>query len=436
MRVRVSLAAAAAVAAVSAPAAAQTEIQWWHAMGGALGEKVDEIAATYNEVQDQCRVEAVYRGDYTETMTAAISAFRAGEQPHVVQVFEVGTATMMAAEGAIYPVHALMADTGEAFDPDVYLPAVISYYTTPDGELLSLPFNSSTPVLWYNKDAFETAGLDPEDPPETWAEVEEYSRQLMEAGFECGFSSGWQSWVHIENMSAWHDQPIGTLENGFAGLGTELVVDNDLITRHVADLGRWAQEGIFEYGGRRGDSLPLFVTGRCPMWLNSSAYYAGITAQAEFDFGIAMLPRYDDVAAAPQNSIIGGATLWVLRGHEDEEYQCVADFFSHLSSPEVQADWHQDTGYVPITTAAYELSQAMGFYEENPGTDVAIRQLSLNEPTPNSRGLRFGNFVQIRDIINEELEAVWAGDQSAEEALDAIVERGNALLRRFEEANS
>ncbi len=437
MRMGLGVAAAAAVlAGASGPAAAQTQIQWWHAMGGALGQKVDEIAAGYNEVQDQCRVEAVYRAAYTETMTAAIAAFRAGQQPHVVQVFEVGTATMMAAEGAVYPVHALMADTGQEFDPDAYLPAVISYYTTPAGELLSLPFNSSTPVLWYNRDAFETAGLDPEDPPETWAEVEDYSRQLMAAGFECGFSSGWQSWVHIENMSAWHDQPIGTLENGFAGLGTELVVDNALITRHIADLGRWAQEGIFEYGGRRGDSLPLFVTGRCPMWLNSSAYYAGIAEQAEFDFGIAMLPRYDDVAAAPQNSIIGGATLWVLRGHEDEEYQCVADFFSYLSSPEVQADWHQDTGYVPITTAAYELSRSMGFYEENPGTDVAIRQLSLNQPTPNSRGLRFGNFVQIRDIINEELEAVWAGGQSAEEALDAVVERGNALLRRFEEANS
>jgi sn-glycerol 3-phosphate transport system substrate-binding protein len=438
MRIVSTLAASAAALAIAAPASAQTEIQWWHAMGGALGETVDGIAAEFNATQDDYEVVPVYRGDYTETMTAAISAFRAGEPPHIVQVFEVGTATMMAAEGAIYPVHDLMADAGADFDPDAYLPAVKSYYTTPEGEMLSLPFNSSTPVLWYNRDAFEAAGLDPDSPPETWAEVEDASKALLESGMPCGFSSGWQSWVHLENMSAWHNQPIGTLANGFEGLGTELVFNdpNGVVVRQITDMANWIQEDIFVYGGRRGDSLPLFTTGECGMWLNSSAYYAGISDQADFEFGIAMLPHYDDVEGAPQNSIIGGATLWVLQGHPQEEYAGVAEFFNFLSSPEVQAEWHQTTGYVPITTAAYELSREQGFYEENPGTDVAIRQLSLNEPTENSRGLRFGNFVQIRDIINEQLERVWAGEATAQEALDAAVEQGNELLRRFEEANS
>ena len=168
------------------------------------------------------------------------------------------------------------------------------------------------------------------------------------------------------------------------------------------------------------------------MWMNSSAYYAAISDQADFEFGQSMLPYYDDVEGAPQNSIIGGATLWVLSGHPDEEYEAVAQFFDYLSSAEVQADWHQSSGYVPITTSAYDLSQEQGFYESSPGTDTAIKQLSLNEPTSNSKGLRFGNFVQVRDIINEELEAVWAGDKSAEDALNAAVERGNDLLRQFE----
>ncbi len=257
----------------------------------------------------------------------------------------------------------------------------------------------------------------------------------MDAGYECGFSIGWQSWVGIENFSAWHDSPIGTKQNGFGGLGTKLVFNNDLVTRHISDLRAWQQEDIFQYGGRRGESLPMFTNGKCAMWLNSSAYYGGIKAQADFDFGQAFLPHYDDVEGAPQNSIIGGATLWVLRGKDSEKYQGVAQFFDYLSQPDVQFTWHKDTGYVPITTAAYELAQEKGYYEENPGTDTAIKQLSLNQPTPNSKGLRFGNFVQIRDIVNEELEAVWSGDKSANEALDTAVERGNKLLRKFERQN-
>ena len=189
---------------------------------------------------------------------------------------------------------------------------------------------------------------------------------------------------------------------------------------------------LFKYGGRRGDSLPMFTNGECGMWMNSSAYYGSIKSQAGFEFGQTMLPLDTTLADAPQNSIIGGATLWVLEGHEEEEYKGTAKFLTYLSSPEVQAWWHQETGYVPITTAAYELSKEQGFYESNPGTDTAIQQLSLNTPTPNSRGLRFGNFVQVRDVINEELEAVWAGDKSATDALNAAAERGNTLLRKFE----
>ncbi|MDX1540564.1 MAG: sn-glycerol-3-phosphate ABC transporter substrate-binding protein UgpB [Geminicoccaceae bacterium] len=435
-RLLLSAATGLALLAASGSADAQTQIQWWHAMGGELGEKVKEIAENFNASQDEYQVVPTYKGDYTETMTSAIAAFRAGEQPHLLQVFEVGTATMMAAAEAIYPVYQLMADTGQEWDPDAYLPAVKSYYTTPEGEMLSLPFNSSTPVLWYNKDQFEQAGLDPESPPETWAEVEEAGKALQEAGVPCGISIGWQSWVLIENESAWHNQPIGTMANGFEGLGTELVFNqNEVTPRLVEMLGQWQDSKLFDYGGRRGDSLPKFTSGECGMWINSSAYYSDIKATVDFDFGIGMLPHFEDVEGAPQNSIIGGATLWVLAGHEDEDYAGVADFLSYLSSPEVQADWHQFTGYVPITTAAYELSKEQGFYDKNPGTDTAIKQLSLNEPTENSKGLRFGNFVQIRDIINEELEAVWAGQKDAQAALDEAASRGNDLLRRFEQQN-
>lgn len=428
--------AASALTVLAAPAFAEkAEVQFWHAMGGALGEIVDKFAADYNGTSETCQINAVYKGNYTENMTAAIAAFRAGEQPHVVQVFEVGTATMMAAEdkGAVYPVYKLMKDAGIDFDQSAYLPAVISYYTDTDNNLLSLPFNSSTPVLWYNKTALDAAGV---AVPTTWDEVEAAAKALKANGVAKPFSFGWQSWSNIENYSAWHNIEMGTQENGFAGLGTEFSFNNEAVVNHIQRIADMGKDGTFVYGGRRGDSRGQFVNGETALWINSSAYYGGFKKDiTDFEFGQTMLPLDTAVADAPQNSIIGGATLWVLNGHEKPEYACVADFFQFVSSPEQQAFWHQNTGYVPITTAAYDLSKEQGFYETDPGTDTAIKQLSLNEPTPASKGLRFGNFVQIRDVINEELEAVWAGDKDAQTAMDDAVKRGNALLRKFEAAN-
>jgi len=415
-------------------ASAVTEINWWHAMGGTNGERVNKIADDFNKSQSEYKVVPTFKGNYTETMTSAIAAFRAKKQPHIVQVFEVGTATMMAAKGAVYPVEQMMKDAGEKFDTNDFLPAVISYYQTPTGELLSMPFNSSTPVLWYNKDAFKKAGIS--KVPATWGEMKEASDKLRGAGYKCGFSFGYQSWVMAENFSAWHNIPMGTEENGFAGLNTKFSFDNAAVKKHWNNLADWSKDGTFKYGGRRGDSLPLFISGECAMWMNSSAYYGSIKTQAKFEFGQSMLPYYKDVISKPQNSIIGGATLWVLKGQKQDDYKGVAKFMTHLSSPEVQAWWHQGTGYVPITKAAYELSKKQGFYETSPGTDTAIKQLSLNTPTPASRGIRFGNFVQIRDVINEEMEAIWSGTKTADVGLADAVKRGDKLLRKFEKANN
>ncbi len=430
--------AALAVALSTSVTFAQTEITWWHAMGGELGTKLEEIASNYNASQSTYKVTPVFKGTYPETMTAAIAAFRANEQPHIVQVFEVGTGTMMAAEGAIYPVYQLMADTGQAFDPAAFLPTVVGYYTDTQGNMLSMPFNSSTPIMYYNKAIFEKAGLDPNTPPETWEQVEEFSKKIIESGAApCGFTTGWISWVHTENLSAWHNQPIGTLENGFGGLGTELTLNGPVQVKHWGNLKRWADEGIFQYGGPQGgnDAPPKFYAQECAIYYNSSASRAAVIANSkDFEVGFGMLPHYADTQ--PQNSIIGGATLWVLQGHTPEEYKGVADFFSYLSSPETQAGWHQFTGYLPITTAAYELGQSQGYYEANPGSDVAIKQITLNPPTANSKGLRFGNYVQIRDVIDQEFQELLGGSKDAQGALDAVVQRGNELIREFESANS
>jgi len=430
----ITLAAVAAFAG-SLPQAtlAATEIEWWHAMGGELGQKVNEIADGFNASQSDYVLKPVYKGNYTETMTAAIAAFRAKQQPAIVQVFEVGTASMMAAKGAIKPVYELMKEANEPFDPKNYLASVTGYYTDSAGNMLSMPFNSSTPVLYYNKTAFQKAGLDPNTPPATWPELEAASKKLQAAGYPCGFTTGWQSWVQIENFSAWHNVPIATKSNGFDGVDTELTINGPLQVRHIGAMAEWQKSKIFDYGGRRSDSAPKFYNQECAMYMNSSAAYAGVKNNTkDFEFGVGMLPYWPDVKGAPQNSIIGGATLWVLNGHGAEEYKGVAKFFTYLSSAEVQAGWHQFTGYLPITYAAYDLTKQQGFYDKNPGTDVAIKQMTLHEPTANSKGLRLGNFVQIRDVINEELEAVWAGTKTAQQGLDDAVARGNDLLRKFE----
>ncbi|HQS07576.1 MAG: sn-glycerol-3-phosphate ABC transporter substrate-binding protein [Rhizobiales bacterium 24-66-13] len=425
----------AAALAFAGPASAQTEIQWWHAMSGALGEKLEKIASDFNASQGEYKIVPVYKGSYPETMTGAIAAFRAKQHPAVVQVFEVGTATLMAAKGAVYPVYKLMADANEPFDPKVYLPSVTGYYSDTAGNMLSLPFNSSTAILYYNKDLFTKAGLDPNVPPKTWPEVEADARKLQAAGVPCGFTTQWPSWVNVENLSAWHNIPIGTKQNGMGGLDTVLEIANPLVEKHWTALAEWQKSKIYDYGGRQSKADPKFFSGECAISIGSSAARAAILANAKFDLGYGMMPYWPDVKGAPQNSIIGGASLWVLNGRPKEEYRGVAKFFTYLSRADVQAWWHQQTGYLPITQAAYDLSKSQGFYEKNPGTDISILQMTLNPPTENSKGLRFGSFVQIRDVIEEELEATLAGKKTPKEALAAAQSRGNEMLRAFEKAN-
>lgn len=433
-RAAFALLAGTAIAASAGGAIAQQriEIQWWHAMGGALGERVNEIAENFNKGQDKYKLVAVNKGSYPETLTAAMAAFRAGKAPHIVQVFEVGTGTMMASKAAIKPVYQLMQENGYKFDPGSYLSAVTGYYSTSDGKMLSFPFNSSTPVMYYNKDAFQKAGLDPNKPPKTWQEFEPVLKKLKAAGSTCPFQTNWQTWVQLENFSALHNVPFATKSNGFDGFDTELKFNSPLHVRHITNLANWMKEGLMVYGGRKNEANAKFVSGECAIHMESSAGYATFARGAKFKWGIAMLPYYSDVQGAPQNSIIGGASLWVLAKHKSAEYKGVAEFFDYLASTENQVWWHTKTGYLPITPMAYETTKAQGFYSANPGTDISVQQMTLKSPTGNSKGLRLGNFVQIRDVMDEELEAVWSGKKQPKEALDAAVERGNRLLRQFE----
>ena len=431
MSIRITALAAALLTSSSLSALAVTEIQWWHAMTGANNDRIVKIADDFNKTQSEFKVVPTYKGSYADTMNAGIAAYRAGNAPHVLQVFEVGTATMMAAKGAIKPVYQLMKDAGEPFDTKSYLPAVTGYYSTSKGEMLSFPFNSSTMVMWVNNDALKKASI--AAPPKTWPEAFEAAKKLKAAGYAtCGISTGWTTWANIEEFSAWHNVPLSTKANGLDGFDTELKINNPLVVKHLTNLVEMQKDKTFDYAGRTNEGEGRFTSGECPLFLTSSAFLGNVKANAKFDFTSAPMPYYPDAPGAPQNAIIGGASLWVIGGKPDAEYKGVAKFFSYLSTPAVQAWWHQETGYLPITDASYKLTKEQGYYTKNPGSETGVIELTGKPPTENSRGLRLGNLVQIRDLWAEEIEQALAGKKTPQAAMDDAVTRGNATLRQFE----
>jgi sn-glycerol 3-phosphate transport system substrate-binding protein len=427
-------------ALVPAPAQAQQKVsvEFWHGLTQPLGGILEAVAAGFNASQDKYQVNATFKGSYPETMVAAIAAFRAGNAPHIVQMFEVGTATMMAARTAIKPVHELAKETGVNIDPKNYVGGVRGYYSTADGKLVSMPFNSSTPITWYNKDAFKKAGLDPEKPPRTWEETREAAKKIRAANAAaCGYTMAWPTWTQYENFSAIHGVPLATQANGMKGMDAVLKINSPLHIKHLQMLMDMHKEGTFKYGGRDGAADALFPSGECAIFHGSSGMRARVVREAKFQWGVAMLPYYKGTPNAPKNGIIGGASLWVMTSPKRtaDEYKAVAEFFQYISRPEVDAKWHMDTGYVPITMAGFALASGQGYYIKNPGADVPFRQLTLTEPTENSMGLRLGNMPEIRVIIQEEMEKSFQGQQTAKQALDSAVQRGNVVLRNFERTN-
>ena len=431
---------AATPAAKKAPPAAKketrpTDIVLWHSMEGTLGEELKALAEQFNGSQREWHVVPEYKGTYEKALEEGLAAQRAGKGPHMMQVVEVGTASVLAQPRVYKPVYQLMAENGEKFDTRTFFPAVSSFFSDNQGRLIAMPFNSSTAVLYTNRDAFRKAGLDPDNPPKTWRDVQAAAIKLTETDTtRCGYTTDWQSWVHLENLTAWHNEPFADKANGFGGMDARLNFNTILMVRHIGLLSSWVKSGLFNYYGHRNEGEAKFASGECGLLTSSSASRAELARNAKFDIGVSPLPYYDEFPGAPFNTVIGGASLWAMNGKKASEYKGVARFFAWLSRAEVQADWHQRTGYIPLTVAAYELTRKQGYYDRQPGALAAIRQLTRRTES-HSKGVRLGDFVKIRAVIDEELEAVWAQRKTPKEALDEAVDRGNALLRVFERSH-
>lgn len=411
-------------------------IEWWHAMRGARGETLDKMVKAFNDSQQQYKVVAVNKGDYGEVVNAGVAAYRAKKHPHILQAFEVGTMTMMRS-GAIYPVYKLMADEGYKIDWSGYLQAVLSYYVDEKDNLLSMPFNSSTAVMYYNVDLFKKAGLEmpSKTTPLTWDQMDEITKKLVAAGAKKGMVTTWQSWIQVENYSAIHDIPFATKANGYEGLDTEMAINNPKVIKHLERLKSWMADNRFSYEGREYQGAnSTFVAGDAAILMESVSGIGNVQKNAKFAWDIAPLPVEADMKQ-PQNSIIGGASLWVMQGHAKEEYKGVAAFLNFLAQPDMQKLWHKETGYFPITLKAYEELKQEGFFDKIPYQEVGIKQLNRTKPTKNSRGIRLGYFVQIRNILDEEMELIWNGKKTPAQAMADASARSNEKLREFEKTN-
>jgi sn-glycerol 3-phosphate transport system substrate-binding protein len=408
---------------------ARSDVHFWHAMTGQLNDAVDALAKKFNERQYDYEVKPLYKGTYPETLTAAMAAYRSKTPPHIVQVFDVGTQTMLLS-GAIMPVFQLMREQGMVIDWSDFIQPVLSYYSK-NGRLYSMPFNSSTPILYYNKDAFQKAGLSPDRPPITWKEVEEFSRRIISAGAaKCGFSTGWPSWILFENMAAWHDLPFATNQNGFGGVEPQLLVNGEFQGKLIGRLVSWQAEQLYSYGGRMDDPDPKFMRGECAMYLQSSALIGRFARSVRFKWGTGQLPHWGP-PYKKGTSIPGGATLWVMQGLPPTDYRGIAQFFKFLAEPDQQAVWHQTTGYVTLTNASLKYLGQTNHFLRNPDQWTAFAQLTSGNNTPNTQGIRLGNFVAVRDAIEGELENILARKKSVQQGLDDAVAKGNEILKEF-----
>lgn len=433
----------AAATALSAGAQAQQrpiEINMWMGLTGQGGELLTRFGEDFNKTQNEYRVVVSFKGQYPEQRAAAIAAYRAGNPPHIMQMFDAGSGDMMSAKSAIVPVSEVFRRAGLQFNPADFIAPARGYYGLPNGDLLSMPFNVSTTVLFYNKDVFRKAGLDPEKPPRTWPELIDAAKKVRSTNAApCGYTTTWLAWVMLEQLASRHNVQLGTQGNGRGGLDTTLTLaNNPVLTRQLQTLIDLQKDKSFDYGGRSNDAAAKFISGQCAMLTQSSGGLGAIVQDAKFAFGTAQLPYWPDVSGAPYATTIGGASLWVFNApnRSAAEFRGVARFLDFLRSDKVMTEWAKSTGFLPATNSAFKAMQAEGFFTKNPGRDVPILSLIEGAKGDHTNGYRFGRWVEIRDVFHEEMEKALQGGQSAADVLRNTERRGNTLLRAFERSAS
>ncbi|WP_112313367.1 extracellular solute-binding protein [Pseudogemmobacter bohemicus] len=420
---------ALALLATAAPAFANpVQITWWHGMGGANEQVINQVAEKFNAAQSACAITPVSKGTYEEALASGIAAFRSGGQPNILQVFDAGAATIINAKGATIPAEDLLTQNGYTFDREAFIDGIRYFYADAEGKFIGMPFNSSAPIMYLNTEAFAKAGV---EAPKTWAEFEAVAPKLKEAGY-IPLTASQLTWMFFENYYSRNNVQMASNVNGYDGFdGTELRATAPEMIAFWNRVKTWHSEELFGfYGAGWADNQKPFEEGKVAMWIGSSGSFGGLSKTATMPFSATLMPYDETVADGNKSTFIGGAALFAMAGKPDDQNKCSADFFSFLTSTEIQAFYHQATGYVAITKAAYEKSKADGWYEKNPVAEVGIQQLMLPQGEW-SKGYRLGFYPQIRVIEEREFNKIFSGETTVEDAFKAIETEGNALLARF-----
>lgn len=425
--------AALMLGAGAANAADRIKIEMWQGLTGDLGDAVTEVCQRFNASQDQYEISCPSQGSYDAAVQNAIAAFRAKKQPTIVQVFDAGTLDLMLS-GAFVPAKSLMEDAGYKIEWADYFPGIANYYANSKNELYSFPFNSSTALLYWNKAAFAKIGKT--EAPKTWEEVEAASKAMKAQGVECSMALNYDTWTLLEQFSAIHNQPIATKNNGYDSLSAELVVNKTKFVDYIKFLKKGLDEGLYKIKlpETGANIIQAFTSGECQMMMTSVGDHGTVTKTAKpgLEWGVAMLPVFEGTER--KNSLVGGASLWVLQGKSKDEYKAAAAFFNFIAKPESAEFWSTRTGYIPVTKTGFNYMKSKGFYDQPQykGRELALASLTASEVVPNSRGIRLGGFIQIRKEFRDALTDIFAGKVAVQAGLDAATERSNVILRRFE----
>lgn len=419
------------LASTGIASAEKIKFEYWYGLTGDLGEVVAQTCTRFNASQDQFEATCVGQDGYEKAVQATIAAFRAGKQPTLVQAFDAGTADLMLS-GEFYPVTKLMADTGVTIDWADYFPGIANYYSSKSGEFFSMPWNSSTPVYYFNKDQFAVAGIT--EAPITWEGMEAAFKALKASGQTCSYAYAPSSWIDLEQFSMANNIAVASNNNGYDGLDSELLFNTTLHVKHMENIQRWITEGyaLLRTQAAGKTARDSFVEGECSVFFSSIADHNTIhKLKPAFGWDVQVIPTYEGVDR--KSTVVGGASLWVLSGKSEGEYKAAAAYLAFLSTKPEQQFLLENTGYIPVTKSTYDALLAEGFYAAEPyiNRDIAMKSLTWAEPTPLTRGIRLGSFIQIRAEWTAEVEAALAGQKTMQEALDTAVSRGNAHLVRF-----
>ncbi|TCO30563.1 sn-glycerol 3-phosphate transport system substrate-binding protein [Kribbella steppae] len=400
-----------------------TKVTFWHGMKGANGEAVDKLVKAFNAANTgKIEVTAVYQGDYDDTITKYKTSVQQGNTPSVVQIYDIGSRFMIDSKQTVQVQK--FADK-DGYTLDSIEPNIANYYSI-DGALNSMPFNTSMPLLYINKEAFVKAGLDPNKPPTNLDEIMAAAKKLTikQGGktVQYGFNAAIYGWF-VEQLIAQSGTTYCDNENGRKDLATKVEFDGDPGVKVATWYQQMVKQGLMPNTGKKtDDAQAVFKSGTSAMHLESTGSLRGYLEAAKGKFTVMTAPFPKLTAADAGGPIIGGASLWIDGpGHSDAEKRASWEFVKFASSPEQQALWHTGTGYFPINKKALDLPVDKAWVAQYPQFTTAITQLHNTKPTNPSSGCILGVMPQARKAAEDGLEKSVLGTDPAQ-AMKAAAE--------------